>query len=109
MEWKLSATKKVEYDKLVKAAQESEAAIGAAQYRVTKIIGMRAAVDVDIKKWWDSVSEELKFDKGKDYMLGADGTIKEVPRQPQQPAMPAQGDVSEAKPSMVGTNAAELR
>ena len=110
MEWRLSATRKVEYDKLLKAAQDVELNIGAAEYRKNKLVRMREQIDIDVKKWWDEVSVELKFDKDKDYMLGPDGTIKEVPRQQQAGQGMVPADVSEVKPeSKIGTNANELK
>ena len=109
-EWKLSDERKKEYEGFLKAAQENELIIGSMQYRMSKILKGRADIDLAVKQWWEKLSDELKLDKSKDYMMNADGMVREVPRtgRPPQPSnviVPP----TKAPESKVGTNASTLK
>jgi hypothetical protein len=124
MEWKLPDDKKVQYDRLLKGAQDLEMTIGSTQYRVAKLVDMRKEIDAAIKKWWDETIEQMNLDKSKDYMINREGVITQVEKnaQPAQPTtttveQPAPKEDAPAQPttpgspveeSKVGTNAADL-
>jgi hypothetical protein len=115
MEWKLPDDKKSQYDGMLNGAQDLDRTIGSTQYRVHKLLDMRKELEDAIKKWWDSVIEDLKLDKDKDYMISREGTVKLVPK-PGQPAPQPEAPVEQPVPgsvpgsdSNVGTNAAELK
>ena len=108
MEWKLSDDRKKEYEGFLKAAQEIELLIGSTQFRVSKMLKSRADIDAGVKLWWDKISEELKLDKTKDYMMNAEGIVKEVPRENRPQQSPIVVPVPAAG-SNVGTKAEELK
>ncbi len=110
MEWKLADSAKVHYDKLFNNARELETNIGNAQYRLFRLCKMREEMDGHIKKWWDSIIEELNVPKDKDYMITPDGMIKEVPRQDGvQNLAPSAAQEASVPKSNVGSNASELK
>ena len=73
---------------LVKSAQTMEAGIGAAQYRLYKLCEQRTALDIDLKAWWEKVTEVYSLDKTNDFYVDGDGAINIVER-PGAPAAPA--------------------
>jgi hypothetical protein len=78
MEWQLTVTRKAEYERAMRTAQDIEANIGSSQYRISKLIDVRKDMDIQIKKWWDEVIKEMSLDNTKDYMITMDGVIKDV-------------------------------
>lgn len=80
MEWTLPEEVKNKYATLVKSAQDVEANIGSAEYRVHKLILLRKDVDEGLKVWWECVLKELSLDPKKDYMVTAQGAIQDVVR-----------------------------
>ena len=108
MEWKLTDERKKEYEGFLKAAQEVELLIGSTQFRISKMLKSRADIDAGVKLWWDKISDELKLDKTKDYMMNAEGIVKEVPRTSRPPQSPLVVPVTPAG-SKIGTNAEELK
>ena len=123
MEWKLEGTRFKEYDSLLKGAQDLEITIGSTQYRVHKLLNMRAELEGSIKKWWDQVLEEMKLEKNADYVITKDGTVQLVPRKEKPQATPAPQPTTPPQPevqapaaeavvepeSKVGTNAEEIK
>jgi hypothetical protein len=89
------------YKELIKAAQNVEAGIGGAQFKLYKMNKMREQIDVDLKAWWDKVSEEYKIDKNKDYYVTNEGIINlvERPVAPKAPAAPADPDKKPEAPA----------
>ena len=85
MEWKLSDTRKAEYERTIRTTQELETNIGSSQYRVSKLIDARKEIDGAIKKWWDEVIKEMNLDTARDYMITMDGIIKDVTKEPAKP------------------------
>jgi len=83
------------YLSLVKSAQAMEAGIGAAQFRLYKLCEQRGTLDIDLKAWWEKVTEVYSLDKSKDFYVDGDGAINVVDR-PEAPAAPA--------PEPVGAN-----
>lgn len=100
MEWNLTDERKAQYSNMLKTAQDLEMTIGSSQYRIQKLLNMRADLDGGLKKWWDEVLKELALDPKLDYMITQEGSIREVPKQ---------GAPVTAPESTVGTNATELK
>lgn len=101
MEWKLSDERKMQYESLLKAAQDLESTIGSSMYRLQKLLDMRKELDSSLKNLWEKLAEELNLDKSIDYIIDRDGTVRDVPRK-----VPGQ---TELHKSMVGSNATELK
>ena len=100
MEWKLSDTRKSQYDSMIKSAQDLEATIGSSQVRVHKLLNMRDELDNSIKKWWEEVLKELNLSQDRDYMVSREGIIKDITKE--------NGPASTDPKSKVGSNAANL-
>lgn len=98
MEWKLTDTRKAEYDQMVRSAQELEMTIGSTQLRVYKLLKMREDIDTGVKKWWEEVIKELSLENNRDYMI-SEGVIKDVTKDAPSQII---------KESKVGTNASTL-
>ena len=91
------------YLNLVRSAQQMEGSIGAAEYRIFKMKNQRQQIDVDLKSWWDSVADEYKLDKTKDFYVDNDGAINQVERPPEAGDKPEQPIVEEIKDPDVGS------
>jgi len=75
---KLTEASKKEYQDLVATAQNIDFALGGAQYKLYKMNKMREQVDLDLKTWWEKVSDENNIDKSKDYFVTQDGEVSVV-------------------------------
>ena len=89
MEYNLSDEKKGQYMNLIKSAQDVEANIGSAEYRIHKLILLREDVDKALKGWWEAVIKELSLDTAKDYMVSKDGVVIEVEKPGDKPVAPS--------------------
>jgi len=85
---------------LVKGAQSTESALGAAQYRLYKLCEQRGNIDKDLKAWWEKVAEEYLLDKNNDYYVDGDGAVNLVDR-PVPPTPPAAEPVVAPEPEVV--------
>ena len=77
-EWNLSDEKKVQYQTLIKSAQEVESNIGSTQYRIHQMVRLREDIDKSLKVLWDGLIKEHNLDPKRDFMINNQGVIVDV-------------------------------